>query len=175
MQEKLIIDTDIGTDGDDALALAYALASGVDIALITTVHGNTQVRAKVAQHLIHLMGYTIPVIAGEQKPIKQSQIFWTGIEGYGVPAMPDLPDHGVESIIQCVNEFKNNMSIVAIGPLTNIALALQKDPGLEKRINHLYIMGNAVHEVQGQYNKCKLEDTTLAWCSSILDTIRTSL
>jgi inosine-uridine nucleoside N-ribohydrolase len=46
---KFIIDTDIGSDADDALALAYALKSGIEVALVTTVHGDTRLRGSVAK------------------------------------------------------------------------------------------------------------------------------
>ena len=60
----LIIDTDIGTDIDDALALAFALKLGLDLKLITTVHGDTLLRAKIAKKLTQLLGADIPVAAG---------------------------------------------------------------------------------------------------------------
>ena len=68
--KKLIIDTDIGTDIDDAIALVYAVRSGYDIPLITTVHGNTIRRALIAQKLASLLGADIPIAAGEKKPLK---------------------------------------------------------------------------------------------------------
>ena len=71
MPDKLIIDTDIGTDVDDAIALTYAIRSGIDIPLITTVHGNTTIRARIARKLVSLLGKDIPVVAGAEKPLKQ--------------------------------------------------------------------------------------------------------
>ena len=81
--KKLIIDTDIGTDIDDALALVYAVRSGYNIPLITTVHGDTVRRAHIAKKLTHLLGADILVAAGEQKPLKQHHLYWYGDEGEG--------------------------------------------------------------------------------------------
>ena len=147
----LIIDTDIGTDIDDALAIAYAVRSGLDIKLITTVHGDTLTRAKIAKKLTtELLGTNIPIVAGEQKPIKQNYIYWTGLECKDFLNEPDsdsnspIPTNGVDALIECIEHYKNNITILSLGPVTNIAKALQRQPSLESSINHLYLMGNAI-------------------------------
>ena len=81
--KPLIIDTDIGSDIDDAIAVSYAIRSGMDIKLITTVHGDTAKRAMIARKLSILLGANIPVAAGEEKPIRQGHIYWYGDEGGG--------------------------------------------------------------------------------------------
>jgi len=73
---SLIIDTDIGGDVDDSIAIYYAVKSGMDIKLISTVHGNTELRAKIAKKLTTLLDVEIPVAAGEEFPIKQRQIWF---------------------------------------------------------------------------------------------------
>ena len=71
---NIILDTDIGTDGDDALALVYGIAQQIDIKLISTVHGNTPLRAKIANHITDLAKTAIPIVAGIEKPIKQEEL-----------------------------------------------------------------------------------------------------
>jgi purine nucleosidase len=139
----IIIDTDIGSDVDDEFAIAYAITSGQDVQLITTVHGDTVLRGQVAKRLTTLLGVDIPVAAGERYPVKQRQIFTTGMEGRSLPkdSYTVIPD-GVDTLISCIHE-NSGIDIVAIGPLTNIATALQRDPSIEEHIGHLYFMGNA--------------------------------
>ncbi len=141
---KLIIDTDIGTDLDDALALIYAVRSGYQVPLITTVHGDAMQRARIAKKLTQLLGVEIPVVAGEDKPIKQQQLYWGGYEGFGFldgTEKFDIPSGGVEALAQAVYEHANAIDIACIGPLTNIARAFQRYPDLSSKVSNLLIMG----------------------------------
>ena len=144
---KLILDTDIGTDADDAMALVYAVRSGMDLALISTVHGNTRIRAAIAEKLCGLLGATIPIAAGEGTPTKQKFLYWTGLEGKEFLA-PDEQftgrTDGVEAIIETARAHAGDVEIAAIGPLTNIAAAFARAPDLVGKVNHLYLMGNVI-------------------------------
>lgn len=146
---KLIIDTDIGSDVDDALALAYAVKKGMDIPLLTTVHGDTQKRAAIAKKLTDLLGVDIPLAAGCEKPIKQYHLFWYGYEGAGLideserAYFTKYPD-AVDALVECIHQNAGNIAIAAIGPLTNIARAYQRDPGIASKVSILYMMGGAV-------------------------------
>lgn len=144
--KSIMIDTDIGTDIDDALALMMAVKSDLDIKLITTVHGDTKIRARIAKKLTQLLGKDIPVAYGENIPIKQSHIFWIGNEGkdfvdnderYDI--IPDAIDRIAETAYA-----NKGIELAAIGPLTNIAKAIERYKGLEHYIGHIYIMGNAL-------------------------------
>lgn len=144
--KSIIIDTDIGTDIDDALALMMAIKSDLDIKLITTVHGDTKVRARIAKKLTTLLGRDIPVSYGEENPIKQSHIFWIGNEGKDFidnHERYDIIPNAVDRIAETAYANKG-IEIAAIGPFTNIAKALQKYKDLEHYISHIYMMGNAV-------------------------------
>lgn len=143
----IIIDTDIGSDIDDALAIAYAIKSKIDIKLITTVHGPVKLRAHIAKKFTEQLSVNIPVAIGESKPLKQYHIFTTGLEGEGYikgNENLDVIEDGINALVNTITENKNDINIVAIGPLTNIAKALQKDNNLASYINHIYIMGNAI-------------------------------
>ena len=143
----VIIDTDIGSDIDDAIAIAYAVKSGMDIKLITTVHGPTEIRAKITKKLTQQLGVEIPVAVGESKPLKQNHIFLTGAEGNGYineKEKFDLKHDAVDALAEAVYDNKNEADIAAIGPLTNIAKAFQKYPDLSGFIRHIYFMGNAI-------------------------------
>lgn len=147
MAEGLIIDTDIGTDVDDAIALMYAIKTGVNVKLITTVHGDVTVRARIAKKLTMLLGADIPVAAGESKPLKQKHIYWYGDEGKGFvdnSEKYDVRRDGVEAIAETIYSNRNAVAIASIGPMTNIAKAFQKHPDLAALVNHIYVMGNAI-------------------------------
>lgn len=140
----VLIDTDIGTDADDAMALVYAVRSGMDIVLVSTVHGDTGLRAAIAKKFLHLLGSTVPVVAGERKPLKQPTVYWTGIEGNGfVDTEWRGRIDGVEAIAETIRAHEG-IDIAAIGPLTNIAKTFQQYPDLAAKVRHLYMMGNAV-------------------------------
>ncbi|MBT3406272.1 nucleoside hydrolase [Candidatus Woesearchaeota archaeon] len=144
---KLIIDTDIGTDVDDALAIAHAVKSGIDLELITTVHGDTETRAKIAKKLLNLLGKDVPVHMGEETPLKQRHIYTSGREGQGFLENDDVLDierDGIDALAETILRNRGNINIAAIGPLTNIAKAFQTYPELPGAVNHLYLMGNAV-------------------------------
>ncbi len=150
----LIIDTDIGSDIDDAIALAYAVKSGVDVKLITTVHGPTLWRARLAKKLTMQLGIDIPIAAGSSAPIKQKQIFSSPLEEssdyvgreeewHGKKAL-SVEENGIDALAQTISENKHDVTIAAIGPLTNLGTLFQKYPEMSKMINHIYVMGNAI-------------------------------
>jgi len=145
--DKLIIDTDIGSDIDDALALTLVIRAGINVPLITTVHGDTKKRARIAKKLTDLLDVNIPIVAGEQSPIKQRHIFWYGYEGHGLISDDDkidtssIKDNAPEAIAETIYQNPGNISIAGIGPLTNIAKAFQRYPDLPGKINKIYLMG----------------------------------
>ncbi len=88
----VIFDTDIGTDVDDILALVL-LAKAPELQLIgvTTVYGDTLLRARIAQVTRDLLQRKeVAVIPGESRTLTGRQIFWAGLEGYGVPGLDQV-------------------------------------------------------------------------------------
>ncbi len=147
IDEALIIDTDIGTDVDDAIAVMYAVKLGLNIKRVTTVHGDAYVRARIAKKLVMLLGADIPVAAGESKPLKQKHLYWYGDEGadfVDATESLDIRLDGVEAIAEAIYANRNNVSIASIGPMTNIARAFQRHPDLPALVSHIYAMGNAI-------------------------------
>ena len=79
---KVILDTDIGTDVDDALALAVLLGSNeVDLLGITTVYGDTKLRSKIAMHICELVNRDVQTFVGESQPISGREVWMSGSEG----------------------------------------------------------------------------------------------
>ncbi len=143
--KNVIIDTDIGSDVDDAIALVYAIKAGMDIKLITTVHGVVEQRAKIAKKITLMLGKNIPVAYGEAKPLKQKTIYNTGFEGkeFVDNGNFDIMNNAVDFFAETVYAHKHDITVAAIGALTNVAKAFKKYPDLPQYINHLYIMGGA--------------------------------
>lgn len=154
MKKKLIIDTDIGSDVDDAIALVFALKSGeIDVKALTTVHGDTKLRARIAKRLAEYVGEEIDVAYGESMPIRQKHVYWFGHEGKYIlrkNRQENVRPDGVDLLVRKIIE-NEGIEIAALGPLTNIAKALQKEPCIAGEIGHLYMMGNAIIET-GQYH-----------------------
>jgi purine nucleosidase len=149
---RTILDTDIGTDVDDCVALAFLLGSP-EIALegVTCVYGDVRLRARMMQKLLQLAGRPdVPVCLGAGLPLLSSRpVFWQGHEGVGLlDDTDDLPpphsEHAVEFIVRTVMENPGQIHLLAIGPLTNVALAFRIEPRLASNLGHLTIMGGVV-------------------------------
>ena len=151
---KLIIDTDPGID--DAMAIAYAAAAPeMDLIGLTTVFGNTHVQqsSRNARFLTHKLGLDIPISQGAamaldaetHTPSKHVH----GDEGFGdlteIPEVGENHDTGAaEFLVQMARRHKGDLTVCAIGPLTNIADAMRLDPEFASNIGQLVIMGGAV-------------------------------
>lgn len=150
---KLIIDTDPGVDDALAIALAVALPQ-VDLLGLTTVFGNTFVpqSSRNARFLLDLFGHDCPVAEGAALP-------W-GAENYdpadevhgpeGLGARTEVPQIGQNAdedaanfLIRMARAHPGEVTVCAIGPLTNIADALARDPGFLAQLKRLVIMGGA--------------------------------
>lgn len=145
----LLLDTDVGTDVDDAIAIALALASPeIDLRAVTTVSADVALRARIAKKLLDLGGRpAVPVAAGIREPILRKRNFlWLGHEGRGIvdanEALALAVAHGVDLFIDTV--LREQPHVVAIGPLSNLAVAIMKAPEVIAAIPHLTIMGGAL-------------------------------
>ena len=156
---KIIIDTDPGQD--DAVAILLALASPDEIELlgITAVAGNVPLALTVrnARIICELAGRPdMPVFAGCDRPLKRPLVTAehvhgkTGLDGPDLPepTMPLAETHAVDFIIESVrSNAPGSVTLCPLGPLTNIATALQKAPDIAPRIGHIVLMGGAYFEV----------------------------
>ena len=158
MPHRILFDTDIGTDVDDALALAFALRHPeIDLAAVTTVSGDTRLRGQIAAHLLALAGRNdVEVAAGVREPLLRqgpaTGMFWAGHEGQGLleegEDLPLSPRHGVDLLVESLRA--EEMEVVTVGPQSNLAAALIKEPAIAGRISHLTVMG-------GFFHACELE------------------
>jgi purine nucleosidase len=153
MKHRILLDTDMGTDVDDALCLALALASPeIELVAVTTVSGDTQLRARIARRLLDLGGRAdVPVFAGETRTrTGTDSFFWHGGEGEGILATGTVDDIEAEPAPRAIGRLlrdHGDLEVVAVGPLTNIAAVLDLDPSLAARISCLTIMGGHLRRI----------------------------
>ncbi len=155
---QVVLDTDIGSDVDDALALAMLLGSpDVDLLGVTTVYGDVETRARIARRLARLAGHdALPVAAGAETPLSGEDPWWAGFEGrlyadLGAEAyMEDVP--AADFLTETVAARPGEVSVVAIGPLTNIAEAIQAEPEFAQSVRHLYVMGGRFDSTEPEHN-----------------------
>ena len=150
---KIIIDTDPGQDDAVAILLALASPQELDVMGIVTVAGNVGLNqnTKNALKIVELSGKTdTPVHAGCDRPIRRAPVTAEHVHGQSGLNGPDLPDpsittrdlHGVDFLIQTLmQEPDNTVTICALGPLTNIAMALVREPAIATRLHGIVLMG----------------------------------
>ena len=144
--QRVIIDTDIGTDIDDAYAVLLALASPeLDVRGITLVHGNLYIRAGIALKLLKLAGRSdIPVIWGNSLPMNPERpIYWPGHEGHGLDFSDVESPAGDQSAAEFIASQANEETIlVPIGPMTNVGIAVRDNPNEMARYKGIVAMAS---------------------------------
>lgn len=153
---RLIIDTDAGVD--DAQAIMMALAHpGVTVEAITTLSGNIHVNKVVNNVLtvLDIMGAQVPVYRGAESallnamPPEEAHVH--GDDGMG--DWPDRPpvrgrvedEHAALALVRLINQHPGELALIALGPLTNLALALKLDPDLPSKVERFVFMGGAIN------------------------------
>ena len=158
--KKVILDTDIGDDIDDSFALLLLLESHKFNCLgVTTVFRNSLKRAKMAKQLIRSLGYDIKVYRGIDDPLKQNidHLISKEIkekEKYDEDGKYIFPqydksmenekvedENAVDFIIRMIHLYPHEVTLIPIGPLTNIASAIKKDPTIVPLIKEIRLMG----------------------------------
>lgn len=154
---KIIIDTDPGQDDAVALLLALACPDELEVLGVTCVAGNVplEMTARNARVICELAGRAdMPVFAGCDRPIEGDPVTATHVHGptgldgpyLPEPEMPLQSGHAVEFLVDTLRTQKEGtVTLVALGPLTNIATALQTAPDIASRISEIGVMGGAQH------------------------------
>ena len=149
---KFWIDTD--TASDDAVAILMALRyPGVVVEGISVVSGNVPLEMcfRNARYTVELCGAQTPVYLGMAKPLLRQPsyaYFFHGPDGMGGMNYPEAKapkeeKHAADALIEAVRAAPGEISLVTLGPLTNIAVALQLAPDLAEKISMCYVMGGA--------------------------------
>lgn len=151
---KLVIDTDPGID--DAMAILYAaLHPEVELLALTTVFGNVAVETATrnALALVERAGLAIPVAQGAAQPLHLPPFtpprHIHGDEGFGhlpaqTPAGAPCPETAVELLCRLARDHAGELVVCPIGPITNIALAIEADPEFARNVKQIVLMGGAV-------------------------------
>jgi inosine-uridine nucleoside N-ribohydrolase len=142
----VIFDTDIGTDIDDAYALiALIRRPELELLGVTTVSSDAVARARLAAKLLQVAGPKwagVPVYAGISTATQyMKQVEWA--DGFSSPSLH--VDGGVEFMRRQVNARPHEITLIAVGELTNIAALLKSEPGIGKKIRAISLMGGAVY------------------------------
>jgi purine nucleosidase len=145
---KIIIDTDIGDDVDDAFAVGLALTSPeVHVIGITTAWGDTQLRARLVDRMLAETGNTkIPVAEGipTQSKTPFSQARWA----QGGPPAKSHPA-AVDFLLTQIRQNPGELTLVAIGPLTNMGAAVDRDSTTFKKLKRVVLMGGSIRKGYG--------------------------
>ncbi|PRX98602.1 nucleoside hydrolase [Allonocardiopsis opalescens] len=152
MPTRLVIDTD--TAADDCFALlAGALHPAADLIAVTLVAGNVGFARQVENALITLDAAgrpEVPVHAGAERPLLREWVSAENVHGDGrgghafaVPERAVEAEHAVDALVRIAREHPGEVDVVAIGPLTNIALAARRDPAFPRNVRSLYVMGGS--------------------------------
>ncbi|MHC4445108.1 MAG: nucleoside hydrolase [Planctomycetota bacterium] len=141
----VILDTDIGGDIDDTWALAFLLACReLDLKLVTTATGNTPEKAKIAAKLLEVAGRTdVPVGIGIKHNDRHTrQIEW--VKDYDLNKYPGkVHKDGVQATINTIMKSKDPITLIAVGPVTNVAEAIKREPSITKRAKFI-VMGGCI-------------------------------
>lgn len=162
---KLLLDTDIGDDIDDAFALTFAhFNPNIDLVGVTTVFRNTVARAKQVKAFLNAVGKDdIEVVAGISKPIKEEIHYFKSDD---LDVKGDVPcqhsndydkllisnKDAIDYIYEMSVKYKGELVIAPIGPLTNIALTIKKYPEFTKNIKKIVLMGGYFNEEVPEWN-----------------------
>ena len=162
--KKIILDTDIGDDVDDALALTFALLCGeIELVGVTTVFRDTARRAELACCVLDALGRgDVPVFAGLGKPLFDSHArSRAAIESHRPRQMEAIqrytgrsrpaPGRAVEFIVDTIMSGDGDITLVPIGPLTNVAAAFTLEPRLAEKTT-ICLMGGCVGRLTAEWN-----------------------
>lgn len=151
---RIFIDTDIGDDVDDALAIALAaLSPELTLTGVSTVYGNVSARRQLAVQLLRQLGTEVPVEAGVGRSLRFQND--TSALPHQCRVLAEQPTatanmHGVELLIETVRSAPETV-VIALGPLTNIAMAVLLAPDTMKHAK-IVLMGGAFSAVYPEYN-----------------------
>lgn len=155
--KKYIIDTDPGHD--DAMAIMLAIKAGLEVVALTTVAGNSNIKntTKNAEYVLDLLGWNdIPIYSGSENPLERDLILAvvhgeSGLEWIDPDTEGKITNNAVEKILELIQS-EDDISIIALWPLTNIARAILQDPDTFLKVKELIIMGGAIR-VPGNKNR----------------------
>jgi purine nucleosidase len=169
MPTKLILDTDIGSDIDDAICLAYLLAQPeCDLLGITTVSGEAEARAAMASAQCQVAGRDVPIYPGLEQPMLGTQRQPDAPQAAALERWPHRAafprGEAVEFLRRTIRAHPGEITLLTIGPLTNIGVLFALDPEIPSLLRELVIMGGVFQR----------EQPRLEW-NAMLDPVATAI
>jgi purine nucleosidase len=148
---KVLLDTDIGTDVDDAVCLAYLLSQpDCELLGITTVTGEAVKRASLTSVLCQAAGKDIPIYPGAEHPMQGEQRQSIAQQAAALPAWPhqtDFPmNQSIDFLANTIRSYPNEVTLLTVGPLTNIGMLFSEHPDVAELLAGLVIMGGNFDE-----------------------------
>lgn len=150
---RLVIDTDPGVDDAHAIMMAFAHPEA-QVEALTTVAGNVSLERTTANvcTILDVLEQDVPIYAGCDRPLLMRPTdasYVHGKDGLGDSGHPPSKrrvagEHAVNALVRLANELPGELTLVAIGPLTNLALATRLDPKLPDKYRRLVVMGGAI-------------------------------
>ncbi len=178
--KKVVIDTDIGDDIDDAFALALAATlKKTEIVGITTVFRNTADRAQQTEKLLSVIGKDVPVYAGERFPYKEPfHPFQKDGDRFlekqhicqWQPEYSSFPvtQGAVDFLVECAEKYGDELIVVSLAAMTNIARAMEKNPAALKSVDSIVAMGGWFTKCEPEWNiLCDPEAADIVFCSGV--------
>jgi purine nucleosidase len=144
----LVLDTDIGTDVDDILALSMILGSPeLDLTAVTTVYGDVRLRARMIARTFAVAGAARPAIVPGLGPTRSGRpVWWPGHEGR---LMADLDRETIDDDLDAIDVLSTARTVAAIGPLTNIAAMTEAG---RRTVDRVVIMGGEFRDGRAEHN-----------------------
>ena len=162
LKTKILLDTDIGSDIDDAICLSYLLAnSDCDLVGITTVSGEPEKRANIAKALCDSMGKEVTIIPGKEDPLiitqRQPKAEQAKVINFRANYGENASKNAIDFMRQIIHENDNEITLLAIGPLTNVATLFLVDPEIPYILKDLVMMcgsffGNSLENIKIEWN-----------------------
>lgn len=166
--KPFVLDTDIGTDVDDILALALILGSPeVRLNAVTTVYGDVRLRAQMVARTLNVACRPLDtIVAGRSETRSGRAVWWAGHEG---ALMPDLVNESIDETSDPIQVLATSERVAAIAPLTNIAEAVERTGSC---IREIYMMAGEFVDGTIEHNiKCDVDAADAVFCSNVPITV----
>jgi inosine-uridine nucleoside N-ribohydrolase len=159
--QLVILDSDIGDDIDDAFALALALRSPeLRLLGITTAYGDTELRARLVDRYLAAVGRSdIPVAAGVETPHRSSLTQ----AAYARQAPERKHADGVEFLLAQIRAHPGEITLIAIGPLSNVQAAIERDPATFRKLKRVVLMGGSVYRGYDDWKTGTRQPASAEW------------
>ena len=179
-EPKIVVDTDIGDDIDDAFALSMLANCPVRILGVTTVYKNSAERARIAAYLLEKWGVSCPVAAGQDYPFREpiKILEFERLCEDGRPhisqLLPEMEGTGysktcaADLILESARRYPGQVTLLALGPMTNLAQACRQDPAAFAQLGEIVMMGGSVRNDFAEWNiRCDSEAAAEVFASNV--------